>query len=286
MIKIDSLSKSYAGFSLNVSLDVPEGHVTGIVGRNGAGKSTIIKAVLGLIHPDSGSVKIFSKDALDMGPEDKERIGTAMADSGFSRYLTIEAVTKILKYSYSGFDEDLFLKLVNEQKLPLRKQIKDFSTGMQAKLRVLIAISHDADLLILDEPTAGLDVIARNEILDLLRSYLAENEHRSILITSHISDDLEGLCDDIYLIHEGRVILHEDTDVLLDDYAVLLLTEDMYNSIDRQYIISEIKSTFGYSCLTNEKRFYSENYPDIVIENAGIDDLIIMMTSEKKRRES
>ena len=150
---------------------------------------------------------------------------------------------------------------------------------MRAKLRVLAAISHKADLLIMDEPTAGLDIEARNAILDLLRQYLLANEKRSILLTSHISSDLEGLCDDIYLIHEGKIILHEDTDVILSNYAVLKIDEKTWEKLDKTYILTTKKELFGYVCFTNEKQFYAENYPGIVIENGSIDDLILMMTA-------
>ena len=152
---------------------------------------------------------------------------------------------------------------------------------MRAKLRVLVAISHKADLLIMDEPTAGLDVEARNEILDLLRQYLLEHEQCSILITSHISTDLEGLCDDIYLIHDGKIILHEDTDTILSNYAILKVDENTYRQIDKNYLLSTKRDSFGYTCFTSEKQYYAENYPGIVIENGNIDDLILMMTGGK-----
>ena len=134
----------------------------------------------------------------------------------------------------------------------------------------------------MDEPTAGLDVEARTNILDMLRDYLSEDEERSVIITSHISTDLEGICDDIYLIHDGTIILHEDTDRILDNYAVLKVDEKMYNKLDKSHILSEKKEKFGYVCFTDERQYYSENYPGIVIENGSIDDLIIMMTGGRE----
>ena len=133
----------------------------------------------------------------------------------------------------------------------------------------------------IDEPTAGLDVIARDELLDLLRSFMEQDEERSILISSHISSDLESLCDDLYMIHDGKIVLHEDTDVLLGKYGVLKVTEEQYWKIDRKYMIAVRKEEYGYRCLTNEKQFYLENYPDIVIEKSGIDELILMEKKEK-----
>lgn len=278
MIKIEQLAKCYGDFRLEISMEVQEGRVTGLVGKNGAGKSTTIKAILGLIRPDGGSVKVLGVEASEMTASDRAQLGVALSDSGFNSGLSVSDVSRILKRSYRGFDEERFLAACRGQGLPENKIIKTFSTGMKAKLRVLTALSHDADLLILDEPTAGLDVEARTEILDILRDYLARNEKRSILITSHIATDLESICDDIYLIHQGRILLHEDTDVILSDYAVIKADEETYEKLDRRYLLSTRKEGAVYRCLTKEKAFYAENYPGLIVENGGIDDLILMMT--------
>ena len=129
----------------------------------------------------------------------------------------------------------------------------------------------------IDEPTAGLDVMARESILNLLREYMEEDEERTILISSHISSDLEGLCDDIYMIHEGRIILHEETDVLLNQYGLLKIDENQFDQIDRKYLLKIRKEHYGYACLTNEKRYYIENYPNVVVEKGTLDELIAMM---------
>lgn len=129
----------------------------------------------------------------------------------------------------------------------------------------------------IDEPTAGLDVIARDELLEMLRDFIEKDEERSILISSHISSDLETLCDDLYMIHQGKVIMHEDTDVLLSDYALLKVDEEEYSKLDRQYILRTKKESYGYSCLTNQKQYYAENYPQMAIEKGNIDEVITMM---------
>lgn len=278
MVKVDNLVKHYGDFCLELSLEIPDGTVTGIVGKNGAGKSTTIKAILGLIRPDDGHVTINGKEASQLGGADKALIGAALSDSGFSSYLCVEDVIRILGKMYPTFDENFFRSSCTSHGLAFDKKIKDFSTGMRAKLRVLVAISHRAELLIMDEPTAGLDVEARNDILDLLRQYMLENDKRSILLTSHISSDLEGLCDDIYLIHDGKIVLHEDTDTILSNYAILKVRDETYETLDQRYILSAKKESFGYLCFTNEKQFYAENYPGIVMERGNIDDLILMMT--------
>lgn len=276
MLRLENVIKNYKKFTLNCSMEVKSGSVTGLIGANGAGKSTTFKAILGLIHADGGEITVFGKNINQMDEADKANMGVALADSGFSRFLTIKDLLPVLGSFYDKFDEKEFIIKCERFGLPINKKIKEFSTGMKRKLHVLVAISHDAKLLILDEPTAGMDVIARDEILGLLREYM-EVEGRSILISSHISSDLEGFCDDIYMIDKGNIVFHEDTDVLLDEYALLKVTGEQYERLDKEYILRHKKESFGYSCLTNEKRFYQENYPEIVIEKGSIDELMMMM---------
>lgn len=277
MLKIEHLKKNYDKFSLDCSLELMPGCVTGLIGQNGAGKSTTFKAILGLISTDGGNITILGKDTKDFTAKDKENLGVVLSDSGFSGYLKIKDIIPILQNMYSKFDKPFFIEQVQRFQLPMDKQIKEFSTGMKAKLKVLVAISHNAKLLILDEPTAGLDVIARDELLEMLREFLEKDEERSILISSHISGDLESLCDDLYMIHDGRIILHEDTDVLLSDYALLKVDADQYDKLDKQFILRSKKEIYGYSCLTNQKQYYIENYPKIAIEKGTIDEVITMM---------
>lgn len=277
MLKIEHLKKHYGSFSLDCSLEVQQGCITGLIGQNGAGKSSTFKSVLGLISTDGGNVTILGKDLRDFTPKDRENIGVALSDSGFSGYLTIRDIIPVLKNLYSNFDYSFFLEQINRFQLPLDKKLKDFSTGMKVKLKVLVAISHKAKLLILDEPTAGLDVVARDELLEMLREFMEKDEQNSILISSHISSDLESLCDDIYMIHNGKVILHEDTDVLLSDYALLKVDETQFSQMDKQFILRFQKESYGYSCLTNQKQYYMENYPKIAIEKGTIDTVITMM---------
>ena len=277
MLKIEHLKKHYGSFSLDCSLEVQQGCITGLIGQNGAGKSTTFKSVLDLISTDGGNVTILGKDLRDFTPKDRENIGVVLSDSGFSGYLTIRDIIPVLKNLYSNFDYSFFLEQINRFQLPLDKKLKDFSTGMKVKLKVLVAISHKAKLLILDEPTAGLDVVARDELLEMLREFMEKDEQNSILISSHISSDLESLCDDIYMIHNGKVILHEDTDVLLSDYALLKVDETQFSQMDKQFILRFQKESYGYSCLTNQKQYYMENYPKIAIEKGTIDTVITMM---------
>lgn len=281
MLKIDHLRKAYGNFSLDCSMEVKPGCVTGLIGQNGAGKSTTFKAVLGLIHADGGKVEIFGKNIEEFTTEDKQKLGIVLSDSGFSGYLAVKDIVPVLQSLYGSFDKAFFLEQAQRFGLPMDKKMKEFSTGMKAKLKVLAAISHEAKLLVLDEPTVGLDVVARDEMLEMLRVFMEKDEERSILISSHISGDLESLCDDLYMIHEGKIVLHEDTDVLLGDYALLKVNPGQYAGLDKAYILRHRKESFGYSCLTNQKQYYLDNYPGIVIEKGSVDEVIAMMARGK-----
>ena len=278
MVQLENVRKDYETFRFDVTLKILEGRITGLVGKNGAGKSTAIKLILGLTKRDGGTIRILERDVEDMTPKEKQDLGVALAEAGFSSQLMITDILKILEKMYDSFERDFFVEKCRELQLPMKKRIGEFSTGMRAMLKTLIAITHQAKLLILDEPTAGLDVDARNRVQDMLRSYMAEDSSRSILITSHIASDLERLCDDIYLIHEGKILLHEDVDNLLENYGVLKIDETQYEQLDKESVLQSRKESYGYACLVKDKQFYRENYPKIVIENGGIDELILMMT--------
>lgn len=279
MLKLDKVKKRYPEFALECSLEVPDGCVTGLIGKNGAGKSTTFKLVLGLIYADDGTIELFGKKrpaGEPVGAREKGQIGVVLADCGFNGYMTVSDVASMLASMYPGFQREFFFEKCKEFDLPKNQKIKEFSTGMKRKLQVITAISHDAKLLVLDEPTAGLDVLARDELLGLLREYM-QREGRSVLISSHISGDLENFCDDIYMIDEGKIILHEETDALLDSYALLKMTAQQYQKLDKKYILRRKKESYGISCLTDKKRFYMENYPDLTVEKGSIDELITMM---------
>lgn len=276
MLEMKDVRKQYDRFLLDCTLRIEEGRVVGLVGQNGAGKTTTFKAMLNLIDIDAGTISLFGKAHDQLSVEDKMKIGVVLSDAGFSEYLNVKGVLSIVRNLYKNFNETEFLKKCATFQIPMDKKIKDFSTGMKAKLKLIVAMSHDAKILILDEPTAGLDVIARDELLDMLRGYM-EDETHSILISSHISSDLESLCDDFYMIHNGKIVLHEDTDVLLSDYGILKVSEKQFQTLEKQYILKVKEESFGYRCLTKEKQFFMDNYPDIVVEKGTMDEMILMM---------
>lgn len=276
LVEIKGMQKHYKNFDLNCSLEVNEGCVTGLIGQNGAGKTTIFKGILNLITMDGGDVKVMGKEPQHFTPMERKEIGVVTSGSGFSEYLNIKEIANIMTRFYEKFNKQDFLNQCERFRLPMDQDLKSFSSGMKAKLKVLIAMSYEARLLILDEPTAGLDVVARDTLLNMLREYM-EEDGRAILVSSHISSDLEGLCDDLYMIDEGMIVMHEETDTLLDQYGVLKMDEDQYNKLDHKHLLKYKRENFGYSCLTKEKQFYMENYPEIVIEKGTIDEVMLMM---------
>lgn len=280
MLRLSNVKKTYGDFNLDVSLEVGEGQITGLIGTNGAGKSSTFKAILGLINTE-GEILYNGKDMRSLTSKEREEIGAQLSESGFSGYFKIKDLLPIMKAMYTSFSPEAFRAKCEQFNLPLNKEIREFSTGMKAKLKVLIALSHGAKLLVLDEPTAGLDVIAREEILDILRDYV-EDGSRSILISSHISADLEGLCDDFYFIDDGRILMHEETDVLLSDYGLMKLTPEQFEKIDKDQVLRYRKESFGYTALTNQKAFYMENFPEVSMEKGSIDEFILMMVKGEK----
>lgn len=282
MIRLENVRKSYkdknADFELECSMELQEGRITGLIGANGAGKSTTFKAILNLITIDGGNIELFGKSHTKLTKEDKENIGVVLSDSSFSECLCPKDMMDIMKALYHKFDKKAFLGMCEELGIPLNKQFKEFSTGMKAKLKLAIAMSHEAKFLILDEPTSGLDVTARDTILEMLQDYMEKNEDAGILISSHISTDLEKICDDIYMIHDGKIVLHEETDELLENYAILRLEEKQFDSMEKDHFLRKKKESYGYSVLTDERQFFMENYPKLVIEKGTIDDIILMMT--------
>jgi len=266
------------GFKLDVTMKIEEGMITGLIGRNGSGKSTTFKSVLGLTNA-TGTIKVFGKDCSKLTEKDKSDIGICYTDAFFPELFKLGNVRAILKGSYENFDGDEFDRLTEELDIPKDIKIANLSTGELAKLRVISAITHKAKLLILDEPTAGLDVVSRDSILGMLRGYMERYPDTAMVISSHISTDIESLCDEIYLIEDGRIIMHEDNDVIINDYGLIKCSDEDFGKIDKEYIICFTDAEYGKDVLVSQKRYYMENYPSLVIENGSIDKCLMLMTS-------
>lgn len=276
-ITLDHATKRYADFTLDVTMRVPKDRITALVGVNGSGKTTTFRIILGLAEPDTGSGTLLGADVTRLPNAVKRRVGSALAEASFDAVFTGGDIIKQQAVFYPAFDATLCRGLLERFGLPTDKPMGDFSTGMAAKFRTIVAMAHRPAVLILDEPTAGLDVVARGELLDLLRAYMETPGH-SILISSHNAKDIESLCDDFYLIDRGRIRLHETIDRLRDDYATLILTDAQAASLDRSHILANVRMRGAVHALTDERRYYEENMPGVQIARGDIDGLIAVMT--------
>ena len=287
MIEVKNLVKRYGDhYAVNhLSFTVEDGQIFGFLGPNGAGKSTTMNIMTGYLAATEGQVLVEGHDILEEPEAARACIGylpeipPLYPDMTVEEYLRFCAELKKIPKEQRTDQLTKVLALTHLEDMSARL-IRNLSKGYRQRVGLAQALLGFPKVLILDEPTVGLDVIARDEVLNMLREYMEENESSSILISSHISSDLESLCDDFYMIHAGKIILHEDTDVLLSDYAVLKVSEEEYEKLDQQYLIKIRKEAYGYRCLTNQKQFYMENYPDVVIENGKIDDLVVMMEEQ------
>lgn len=279
LMELNHLKKTYPGFELDVSLNLEPGRISGIVGTNGAGKTTLFRTLLSMCRKDGGDIRIFGKAVDALTKEDKQQIGLVLADSFLPGLLKVEQCADTLKAFYPNFSREEFLRKVQAAGIDPGKKLKDCSTGMKARIKVLAAVCAHPRILVLDEPTAGLDVLARDEILDLVQEYM-EREEGSVLISSHLSADLERLCDDFYFLENGKVVLHEDIPVLKDEYGILMTATETAKTLPQDYLLARLENprTGTVSLLTDNRQFYLENYPGLACESGEIDSLIRVMT--------
>ena len=274
-IEIKNVSKKYDGFLLDkISFDVPSGAIVGLIGENGAGKTTTIKSILNIIKSD-GTVKIFNKDVKQNEKEIKQDLGVVLDDSFLSTYLTPKYINSVMKDFYKNWDEEKYNDLLKQFGLPDNKLIKDFSSGMKMKLKIATAISHNPKLLILDEPTSGLDPVVRNEILDIFRKYIEEDETRSILLSSHITTDLEHISDYIIFIDKGKIVLNVPTDELLENYGIIKCSKEEFSKISEDDYISYKRSKYQYEVLTSDKNKIKKKYNISSIDKPTIEEIML-----------
>lgn len=281
-IELKDVSKKYNGFELkNISFDVPEGCIVGLIGENGAGKTTTIKSILNITN-STGDIKILGKDLKKSEKEIKEEIGLVLDDSFLSDYLNTKQVSSIMKDMYKKWDENKYISLLKQFNLPTNKLIKDFSSGMKMKLKIATAISHNPKLLILDEPTSGLDPVVRNEILDIFRKYIEEDETRSILLSTHITTDLEHISDYIVFIEKGKVIFDLPTVELLDKYGIIKCSKEDFTRIEKQDYIKYRKEKYQYEVLTDNKNIIKQKYNITTIDKPSIEDIMLFYIKGEK----
>lgn len=273
-LTISGLTKTYRDFALDrVSFSVPCGSIVGLIGENGAGKSTTISAALGLIQKESGRVSVLGKEELDS--ETKEQIGVVFDGNDFPEILSPKKISRVLKDIYRSWNDQTFKELLNKFSLPVDKPIRQFSKGMKMKLAIAAALSHNSRLLILDEATSGLDPVVRDDILDMLLDFVQDEDH-SILLSSHITSDLEKIADHIVFIHEGRVIFSKPKDELTEQYGVIKCGAAQFEALDASDIIVYRKMDYEWQVLVSDRHKMQKKYPKAMIVPASIDEIMLL----------
>jgi ABC-2 type transport system ATP-binding protein len=276
ILSVKNLSKSYKGFTLNnISFNVPKGYIMGLIGPNGAGKSTTIKLIMNLVKRNSGSINIFGLDNIKHEREIKQRIGFVYDENYFYDDLNLIEMKNIIKRFYKNWDDEVFNKYMADFKLPLKKNIKQLSKGMKMKYSLGIALSHNAEFIIMDEPTSGLDPVFRSEMLDILYS-LIQDENKAILFSTHITTDLEKIADYITFLNSGEIVFSDTKDSILETYKIIKGDKNLLTSDIKDYLIGITENSFGFEGLTNNVeaiRKLTKN--DVLVENATLDDIIV-----------
>ena len=275
-LTIKGLTKKYNDFVLDdVSFNVPRGAIVGLIGENGAGKSTTINAVLSLIKKDAGVISILGKQNDEIDSSIRNRIGVVFDGNNFHDGLSPKKLNKIFKNIYSEWDETEYFTLLEKLSLPVDKKVKEFSKGMKMKLSIAVALSHHSELLILDEATSGLDPIIRDEILDMFLDFV-QDENRSILVSSHITSDLEKVADYIVFIHNGKVVFNKTKDELIYKYGILKCKTAQFETIDKQDIIVYQKKDYEWDILVADRDLAQKKYPKVIIDPANVDDIMLL----------
>ena len=283
-LQIENLCKSYKNtdFKLNnVSFNIPTGSIMGFVGKNGAGKSTTINTILNIINKDSGTVKFFGEEMSDSTTQIRDEIGVVFDAANFSGELTPKKLEKVLADIYTKWDKKLFLGYLERFKLPQDKKIKTFSRGMTMKLSISVVLSHNAKFLILDEATSGLDPVVREEILDVFLEFV-EDENNTILISSHISSDLEKIADYITFIDNGKIILSEKKDILIYEYGIARMKQLDFDKLQKSEYLAYRNRGLQIEVLVADKGRFLREYPNILVDNSTIDEILSLITKEVK----
>lgn len=273
---VNGLTKQYKDFTLDgVSFAVPCGTIVGLVGENGAGKSTTMNAILGLIQKDAGTIEIFGKQDAQIDNAVHNRIGVVFDGNNFPDVLTARQLSNIFKKLYAEWDEGEYSALLQKISLPLDKKIKEFSKGMKMKLSIAVALSHHSQLLILDEATSGLDPVVRDDILDMFLEFVQDEGH-SILVSSHITSDLEKVADYIVFIHQGKVVFVKPKDELRYQYGVLRCGKAQFEEIDRADMVAWRRQDYEWEVLIADREAARRKYPKAVVDPATIDEIMLL----------
>ncbi len=282
IIEIKKLTKKYPNFTLGpIDLNIKEGEIIGLIGENGAGKTTLIKSILNILHPEYQSLKIFNQEFASNEDAIKEDIGIVLDNAFFPDSLTALDINNIMQGVYKNWDANLFQDYLKQFSLPKDKKIKELSKGMLKKLEITTSLAHKPKLLILDEPTSGLDPVVRSEVLDIFLNFIQEEDH-TIILSTHITSDLEQIADEIIFINDGEIILNEKRDDIFDNYGILKCTIDEFDSINKEDIITYKKNKYNYEILVNNRDKIKKKYKNYVIDKITLEELMVLMLKGEK----
>ena len=274
-IAIKGVTKRYDGFTLdNISFDVPKGCIMGFIGQNGAGKTTTIRSLLHITDIDGGEISLLGMDHVKDEAELKKRIAVVFDELPFHDMFNVKDMAKIFRGLYPDWNDDTYMKYIDRFQLPKKKKIGQFSKGMKMKIQIACALSHNAELLVMDEATTGLDPVVRDEILHIFMEYLGNGE-RSILMSSHITSDLEKIADMVTFIDKGRILLTGYKDEMLESHGILRCAKDYIQNVDPEDIVSIRTNNFGAEIMVNDRESAKMKYRDTVIDPASLDDIML-----------
>jgi len=274
-LEINGVTKRYAQFTLkDVTLRVPRGSIMGLIGENGAGKTTTLKLLLGLIRPDGGTVSLLGETDPEAMRRAKARVGVVLDEGFFPDLFRLKEIERVCADIYPSWDRRAFGAWIHRLRLPEGKSIKEYSKGMKMKLSIAVALSHNPELLILDEATSGLDPVVRSEVLDVFLDFM-QDERRAILFSTHITTDLERVADEITFLHDGRVVLQQSKDDILATYGVLKCGQAAFDALDKAEWSGYRKSAYGLEVLLKDRAKYKRRHPDAVVDPATLDDVML-----------
>jgi len=274
------VTKKYPGFTLrDVSFSLPRGCIMGLIGENGAGKTTALKAALDLVSTDAGEIRLLGLDSRKQGPQAKRSVGVVFDDLYAYGSLRARDLAAILRGVFPSWDDGCYRQYLDRFQLPEKKPVKDYSRGMRMKLSLAAALSHHPELLLLDEATSGLDPVMRNDILDLLLDFV-QDENRSVLFSSHITSDLERVADYVTFLHKGELVFSEQKDLLLERYGVLRCGKEDFSQIDPSLVPLSRRSAFSVEALVSDRAAFCRKYPALTVDPAALDDIMVFYGKE------
>ena len=277
ILRMNNVSKSFERFTLDdVSINIKENCITGFLGKNGAGKTTLIKIILGLLHKDGGNITYFNNPSLKE-KDIKERIGVVLDDGYFYEKLSLDQMKDLVAAAYKNWDENKYKTYMRRFKLNGSQSIKSLSKGMKMKYALSLALSHNADLLVMDEPTSGLDPEVRRELMTILKEYIQE-EGKAVFFSTHITSDLEQVADEVIIINNGKISEQRNKDELLEEYRLIKGSKEILENIKEKDLTLIDKNNYGFTAISNKHREIKDEYPQIVVEKASLEDIFLAKT--------